>query len=97
MKRLLPESNLAKFMRELYLLPCAGNGNDGLFFLFGQEPDDHKDLPRDNSVRRAILSILDEGRRLRTGGMLFLAEDLDKFGTKHYRNSFQIPEDIIVR
>ena len=95
-ERLLPESNLAKFMRELYLFPCPGGGKDGMFFLFGKEPDDHKDLPRDNSVRKAMLSILDEGRRLRTGGMLFLTEDIDKFGTKHYQKKFAIPENIIV-
>jgi len=96
-ERLMPESNLAKFMRELYLFPCSAGGKDGMFFLFGQEPDDHKDLPRDNSVRRAMLSILDEGKRLHTGGMLFLVDDIDKFGTKYYRSQFQIPKDIIVK
>jgi hypothetical protein len=96
-ERLLPESNLAKFMRELYLFPCPAAGKDGMFFLFGKEPDDHKGLPRDNSVRKAMLSILDEGKRLRTGGMLFLPEDINKFGTKHYQNKFEIPENIIVK
>jgi GNAT-like C-terminal domain/N-acyltransferase N-terminal domain len=95
-ERLLPESNLARFMREIYLFPRTSSGKDGLFFLFGQDPEDYKDLPRDNSVRRAMLSILDEGKRLRSGGMLFLPDDLNKFGTQYYQNKFQIPKELII-
>lgn len=84
-------------MREIYLFPYPSKGIEGLFFIFGQEPKDHTKLPRDNSVRRAMLSILDKGKRLRMGGMLFLAEDIDKFGAKHYKNNFKIPEELIVK
>jgi GNAT-like C-terminal domain len=95
-ERLLPESNLAKFMREIYLFPCSSNGKAGMFFIFGKESDDHNELPRDNSIRRAMLSLFDEGKLLRLGGMIFLTDDIDKFGTQHYQNKFQIPEDVIV-
>lgn len=89
----LPDSNLAKLMRECYLFPHASNGRDGLFFLF--EDSNFKDpsqAPRNTSVRRAALEILESGERLRTGGMLLFAEDLDKFGTCFYRGSFREKE-----
>lgn len=84
----LPESNLAKLMRECYLFPASSYGRDGMFFLFGR--DDFRDLseaPRDTSVRRAMLEILESGERLRTGGMLLFLEDLDRFGTSYYRSA----------
>lgn len=95
-ERMLPNSNLAKFMREIYLFPVNSSGKDGMFFLFGQEPDKHKNLPRDNSVRRAMLTLLDEGKRLRNGGMLFLPSDIDEFGNQYYLNQFKIPDNIVV-
>ena len=93
---LLPESNLAKFMRELYLFPKESYGTDGMFFIFGRAPENHNELPRDNSVRRAMLSLLDEGKRLRSGGMLFLTKDIEQFGTQYYRRQFEIPENIVI-
>ena len=96
-ERLLPESNMAALMREVYLFPFASSGKDGIFFLFGKEPEDCRDLPRDNSLRRAMLGILDEGKRLRCGGMLFLTNDLDKFGTQAYRREFHIPQELVVK
>ena len=84
----LPESNLAKLMRECYLFPASSYGRDGMYFLFGR--DDFKDLseaPRDTSVRRAMLEILESGERLRTGGMLLFLEDLEWFGTSYYRRN----------
>jgi hypothetical protein len=81
----LPESNLAKLMQELYLFPMQSSGIDGLFFIFGKSDGDYKDYPRDNSVRRAMMNIIDSGKRLKVGGMFILTDDLDKFGTQQYR------------
>jgi hypothetical protein len=97
LERLLPESNLANFMRQLYLFPMLSTGKDGLFFLFGKDHGDVLQYPRDNSVRRAMLSIFDEGKRLRLGGMFYLPEHLDQFGTEYYRTNWKLPEDIIVK
>ena len=84
----LPDSNLAKLMRECYLFPATSSGMDGFFFLFGKNYDDLSRAPRDTSVRRAMLEILEGGENLRLGGMLFFAEDFDKFGTSCYRGDY---------
>jgi hypothetical protein len=88
----LPQSNLAAFMRQLYLLPWRSGGRDGLFFIFGRDDGDPKDYPRDNSVRRAMLDILASGRRLRCGGMFILPEHLESFGQEYYRRGWTLPD-----
>lgn len=90
-ERLLPDSNLAKLMRKCYLYPLRSSGRDGLFFLFGKEYGDLSEYPRDNSVRRAMLSVFDAGRRLRSGGMFFLPEELDRFDADPYRTGWALP------
>ena len=87
LEKKLPESNPAKLMRQCYLFPAASYGQDGVFFLFGQIAVDPADAPRDTSIRRAVLEILESGERLRNGGMLLFAEDLDEFGTAFYRRT----------
>ncbi len=83
----LPKSNLARFMKQLYLFPWPSNGLDGLFFIFGREDDNWREYPADNSIRIAMLNILKSGRRLKTGGMFFLTGHIDKFGEEYYRNN----------
>jgi hypothetical protein len=95
-ERMLPDSNLAKLMRETYLFPYRSTGRDGMFFIFGEAPEDHSKLPRDNSIRRAMLDILDSNKRLRLGGMLFLPGDIENFGSQHYRQMFKIPENVLI-
>lgn len=95
LEHLLPESNLAGLMRQVYLFPMASTGKDGLFFIFGKEHGDISEYPRDNSVRRAMLSIFDSGKRLRSGGMFYLPENLDQFGEEYYRGGWKLPENII--
>jgi hypothetical protein len=89
----LPDSNLAKLMRECYLFPHGSSGRDGMYFLFGKVYDEAElpSAPRDTSVRRAMLEILESGERLRTGSMLYFADDLDSFGQSAYRNYFNLP------
>lgn len=87
-EKAMPSSNLAKFMRELYLFPYPPNkGIDGLFFLFGRENGNPADYPRDNSARKAMLEIYDRRGSLNCGGMFFLTEHLEHFGSQYYRNN----------
>ncbi len=86
----LPQSNVAKLMRQCYLFPAPSTGRDGMFFLFGEKLDDLSALPRDTSYRRLMLECLESGEHLRLGGMLLFAEDLDHFGTDFYRRTFKI-------
>jgi hypothetical protein len=85
-ERLLPQSNMAKFMRELYLFPVYSNGRDGIFFVFCREYDDLSQAPRDTRLQRTMLDILASGDKLHSSGMIFLRDDIDKFGTACYRN-----------
>ena len=90
-EQMLPESNLASLMRECFLFPNKSTGRDGMYFLFGRDYDDLSQAPHNTSVRRAMLSVLEQGKRLRNGGMLFFEEDLEAFGSAPYRNSFSLP------
>ncbi|MFA7229914.1 MAG: hypothetical protein WC071_01460 [Victivallaceae bacterium] len=88
----LPESNLANFMRQLYLSPWPSNGRDGMFFIFGRDAGDFKTYPRDNSIRRAMLEILDSGQKLRSGGMFILPEHINHFGEEYYRKNWRLSQ-----
>jgi hypothetical protein len=81
----LPDSNMVKFMRELYLFPVQSAGNDGMFFVFYKDFKNLSEAPRETRLQRAMLDVLESGRKLRSGGMAFFIEDLKKFGTQHYR------------
>ena len=86
-EELMPESNLAQLMREVYLYPVKSTGRDGMVFIFGKP--DYSDLaraPRNTSLQRAFLQILEAGKNLRCGGMFLLKEDLRHFGKQFYRN-----------
>lgn len=92
-EKVMPESNLAALMRELYLVPWPSGGTDGFYFLFGRDYDKQSTYPRDTSVRRAMLDELESGGSLRSGGMFFLAEHINLFGQKPYRTMLKV-EDI---
>ena len=84
----LPDSNLAKFMREGYMTPgLETDGRDGVFFIFGRADDvDPLACPAVTSMQKAFHRILRSGRRLRSGTLFFLTDRLDRFGTQYYRN-----------
>lgn len=86
----LPESNLAKFMRQLYLFPFASVGVEGLAFVFGKHNEDWENFPADNSLRRAFHRIHASGRRLRAGGMFITPEAIRNFGESFYRKNYDI-------
>lgn len=85
----LPESNLAKFMRLLYLTPAgpSGTDRDGLFFVYGRDDQaDWSSYPEETSLHRAFHRLRRAGRLLKTGGMFVLSDDLDRLRPDFYRS-----------
>ena len=82
----LPEdSNLVRFQRELYLVPSAAHGSDGLWFVFLERGlPDFRTWPRRTRVQRAILDYLEQGHFWGGGRMFFLLEDTPRFGRQVY-------------
>jgi hypothetical protein len=87
----LSSENLVRFQRELYLFPTPSNGRDGLWFIFLQDNVDPATAPRDTSLRRGVADFLQAGHTWRGGGMLFLTEHLEQFGTQYYRSRWPPP------
>src|SRR5579871_133721 len=82
-----PTANLAAYQRELYIYPIPGGPTAGLWFFFFQETFDPATAPRDTALQRAVLDFLEAGNTWRGGGgMFFLTEHLDRYGTQHYRS-----------
>lgn len=86
-ERELPQSNLADFMRQVYLFPFASVGVEGLAFVFGHQEADWSGYPADNSLRRAFHRIRESGRRLKAGGMFIEANGLASYGSEYYRHA----------
>jgi hypothetical protein len=84
-----PDSNMVLWQQEMYLYPIASSGRDGLHFLFARDDIDPATAPRDTSMRRAFLDWLASGKRLMSGGAFILTEDLQYYGTQHYRQQRQ--------
>ncbi len=84
----LSSDNLVQFQRELYLFPVSSQGNDGLWFIFFQDPFDPATAPQDTSLQRSVAAFLAQGNQWRSGGMFFLLDDLRHFGTQHYRSQY---------
>jgi hypothetical protein len=87
----LSSDNLVCFQRELYLFPTRSSGRDGLWFIFLQDDLDAARLPRDTSLRRGVADFLLAGNTWRGGGMFFLTEHLEQFGTQYYRSRWPPP------
>ncbi len=73
---MLPGSNISRFAELGIPFPVSSSekGVDGLYFVFGRDGGDLRTYPRDNSLRKAMMSILDSGRLLRSGGMIVPTE-----------------------
>lgn len=87
----LSSDNLVRFQRELYLYPVPSTGSDGLWFIFLSPSVDPATAPRDTSLRCAVADFLAAGNIWRGGGMFFLTEHLDRFGTQYYRSHWPPP------
>jgi hypothetical protein len=83
-----PDSNMVLWQREMYLFPIMCSGRDGLFFLFARDDIDPATAPRDTSMRRAFLDWIESGRHLKAGGAFMLTEDVQHYGTQHYRKQY---------
>ena len=79
------DSNMVLWQRELYLYPIPSGDRSGLRFIFGRDDIDIATAPRDTSLRRALLDHLQAGGRLINGGMFFLCEDFESFGSQVYQ------------
>jgi len=82
----LPLSNLAAVLQELYLYPVASPPGAGLEFVFCREYDDWSAAPRSTRLQRLMLDLKARGHGLRNGGMFFLRDQIEAFGTAVYRN-----------
>ena len=89
-EELLPESNMVKFLHELYMFSERGRspGNEGLFFIFGRSDGDRSSYPADNSMRRAFHELFRSNRPARGGAAFILTSDIEHFGTGWYRKHY---------
>ena len=85
----LPDSNLAKFMQQVYLLPFASVGVEGLQFVFGRTDKDWSDYPADNTLRKAFHNLRKQGKRLKAGAMFIEKDGIEAFGSMLYRKNYQ--------
>jgi len=91
LEQILPaDSNLVKFMSELYLCPFNSRGTDSLWFVFLQRPLDLAAAPRETSLQKAILNYLRAGKTWHDGCMFLMLDDIDRFGSQWYRASYSI-------
>lgn len=93
LEEILPAgANLVKYMQDLYLFPVPSTGQDGLWFLFLQEPLDLDKAPCETSLQRSVLDFLRAGNVWRGGGMFMLREHAGTMGTQHYRTHWPAAE-----
>ena len=89
-ERELPDSNLADFSRQVYKTPCfPAGGGPGLFFVYGRDDMDPRELPCTSSLHKAFRRIYEKGEPLRSGAMFILTEDLVHYGTEYYRRTYR--------
>jgi|GEM_PF-1730359 len=89
LEELLPNSNLAKFIQTSYVFPADSTGDDGMNFIFGSKTDDLSVLPKKSSLQKAMISVLEQGNQLRSGGMYLHSDDLERaFANQIYRVGF---------
>lgn len=79
-----PRSNLARFQREVYLVPLPSDGTDAFHWVFGGVPADLRRAPRTTTLQRAILDHTLAGGHMRTGGCFLLPADL-RWGEQVYQ------------
>lgn len=84
----LPDSNLAKFMQQVYLLPMASTGEEGLQFVFGRTDKEWSHYPADNTLRKAFHKLRQQGKRLKAGAMFIEANGIEQFGKQLYRQGY---------
>ncbi len=85
-RALKPDSNIARFLQEVYLFPLPGAGDQQTFErVFGTARVDPATAPRDTSLRRAILEHVERGGVWRAGGCVLFREEVPRWGCQPYR------------
>jgi len=82
-----PTSNMRRFQEEMYLFPAWIDPQYLIETAFHELPGDLSQAPRDTTLQRAILGVLESGRTLEAGGGgCFLLRDDLRWGAQVYRN-----------
>jgi hypothetical protein len=86
-----PESNIARFQREMYLYPVFTSDDAILRPVYGEVPSFYP-APKNTSLQRAVSEFLEAGGQLKSnaGGSFILREDLD-WGGEVYRRGLADP------
>ena len=82
-----PESNIARFQREMYLFPTITSDQNLLGPIFECMPEFTAATPRKTALQRALGDYLEAGNKLRAsgGGCFILKDDLDWGGEVYLR------------
>ena len=74
---LLPDdSNIVKFQRDYHIVPDKSGDSQTFERVFGYKSEDISTLPRDNSLRRAILEYIEQGHEMAGMGGFILRDDM---------------------
>ncbi|MBQ7394395.1 MAG: hypothetical protein IJV89_08620 [Lentisphaeria bacterium] len=87
-EREMPDSNIARFQRMMYMTPGTSSGVDGLFFVYGTHTPDWQNFPAENSLQKAFHRLHERRGVFRSGAMFVMTEDLDKLEENYYRNRY---------
>ena len=87
-EREMPDSNIARFQRMMYMTPGTSSGVDGLFFVYGTNTPDWQNFPAENSLQKAFHRLHERRGVVRSGAMFVMTEDLDKLEENYYRNRY---------
>lgn len=90
----IPNSNMVKFMRELYLIPSRYDEKAGLIFIFGREDKDFSSYPADNSMRQAFHNLFKRNETLKWGAGFIMTDDIKNFGKQTYQQQNKIDKNI---
>ncbi len=81
LQNILPnEANIVRFQKEFYLIPVLSSDNQTFERVFGSKPKDLATVPRDTSLRRAVLDYVLAGNYMHQG---FGFMPCDEVGREH--------------
>lgn len=80
-----PQSNLVRFLREMYRFPTAGNTEATLRWIYGTPPKDLSNAPQETTLQKRLIAHLLSGGEMVGGATFLMIDDLD-WGTQPYRS-----------
>lgn len=78
-------TNLIRFRDQVYLFPVETEKVDGLNFIYGTFSKDPAEWPENTSIQRRLKAHIQKGGLFRLSGMVYLREDLERYGEFPYR------------